>query len=342
MEYGDDSDVVSLLCQEDEAAFLLVSHDDDDRPRRRGSDQAPAAAATTQFFFAVGDEDEYIQRLVRRETRDPPFSLRCSSAAAAAAPRSLWLERARTSAIDWIFDRRESFGFHLHTAYLSITYFDRFLAIRSIADGKLWAVRLLSLACLLLAAKMEEYRVPAISDFQAQDFVFEGEIIQNTELLILKTLEWKLGSITPFSYLHYLVLKFHGQSREREFFNAMELVLALSKEINLVDYRPSVIAAAAVLSSSSDAELSRKAMELKTSRISLWDSQDNEHIFVCYNLLQGIMKQEKLKTPPKISHRDVLRSVSSSLTYASGGIKRRLPFIDSDQNCPVKKKTRRQ
>lgn len=97
-------------------------------------------------------------------------------------------------------------------------------------DGKLWAVRLLSLACLLLAAKMEEYRVPAISDFQAQDFVFEGEIIQNTELLILKTLEWKLGSITPFSYLHYLVLKFHGQSREREFFfTAMELVLALSK-----------------------------------------------------------------------------------------------------------------
>lgn len=46
-------------------------------------------------------------------------------------------------------------------------------------------------------------------------------------------------------------------------------------EINLVDYRPSVIAAAAALSSSSDAELSRKAMELKTSRISSWDSQDN-------------------------------------------------------------------
>ncbi|KAF8017315.1 hypothetical protein BT93_H2487 [Corymbia citriodora subsp. variegata] len=332
MDCGDDSDVVSLLCQEDEA--FLVSHDD--CPHRRGDEP------TTQFFV-FGDEDEYFQKLIRRETRDHPFSLRCSSAAAA-APRSVWLKRARTSAIDWIFDRRESFGFHLHTAYLSITYFDRFLAIRSIADGKLWAVRLLSLACLLLAAKMEEYRVPAISDFQAQDFPFEGEIIQNTELLILKTLEWKLGSITPFSYLHYFVLKFHGQSRETEFFfNAMELVLALSKEINLVDYRPSVIAAAAVLSSSSDAELSRKAMELKTSRISSWDSQDNEHIFVCYNLIQGIMKQEKLKTPPRISHRDVLRSVSSSLTYASGGgIKRRLPFNDSDQNCPVKKKTRRQ
>ncbi|XP_030538927.1 cyclin-D5-1-like [Rhodamnia argentea] len=329
MDCSDDSDVVSLLCQEDEA--FLVSYDD----------HPHGCTESTQFFFALGDEDEYIRELIRQEARDhPPFSLNCSSST---TPRSLWLKRARTSAIDWIFDRRESFGFHLHTAYLSIAYFDRFLAIRSIADGKLWAVRLLSLACLLLAAKMEEYRVPAISDFQAQDFLFEGEIIQNTELLILKTLEWKLASITPFSYLHYLVLKFHGQSREREFFfNAMELVLALSKEINLVDYRPSVIAAAAVLSSSSDAELSRKAMELKTSRISSWDSQDNEHIFVCYNLIQGILKQERLKTPrEKISHRDVLRSASPSFTYASG-IKRRLPFIDGDQSCPVKKKTRRQ
>ncbi|KAI6695112.1 hypothetical protein NL676_022822 [Syzygium grande] len=331
MGCDDGSDVVSLLCQEDEA--FLAAHDDDHHPRHECTEP-------TQFFV-FGDEDEYFRKLIRQEARDPAFSLSCCSSSSS-APRSLWLKRARTSAIDWIFDRRESFGFHLHTAYLSITYLDRFLAIRSIADGKLWAVRLLSLACLLLAAKMEEYRVPAISDFQAQDFVFEGEIIQNTELLILKTLEWKLGSITPFSYLHYLVLKFHGQSREREFFfTAMELVLALSKEINLVDYRPSVIAAAAALSSSSDAELSRKAMELKTSRISSWDSQDNEHIFVCYNLIQGIMKQEKLKTPQTISHRDVLRSVSSSLTYASG-IKRRLPFDDSDQNCPVKKKTRRQ
>lgn len=44
--------------------------------------------------------------------------------------------------------------------------------------------------------------------------------------------------------------------------------------INLMDIRPSIIAAAAVLAVS-DGQLTRKTMELKMSVISFWGSQDN-------------------------------------------------------------------
>lgn len=43
-------------------------------------------------------------------------------------------------------------------------------------------------------------------------------------------------------------------------------------EINLVDHRSSVIAAAAVLAASSDKRLTRTAMELKMNFISFWGS----------------------------------------------------------------------
>ncbi|ONI02787.1 hypothetical protein PRUPE_6G222000 [Prunus persica] len=263
--------------------------------------------------FVYVDEDEYVENLVRREARCfgskgfVPFT-DCS------ASDICWLKTARLDSIEWIFN-----------------------------DGKLWAIRLLSVACLSLAAKMEECKVPALSEFQVQDYNFESKVIQRMELLVLNTLEWKLGSITPFAYLHYFINKFCAESRPKGLFSgAIRLIVAMAKEIDLMDTRPSIIAAAAVLAAS-DGQLTRKMLELKMSVVSFLQSQENyEHIFSCYNHMQE-MVERKDKTPPKFSiSPSVLAIHSSSMDVLenSVGTKRRLTFSDSDHSCPTKKNHR--
>lgn len=74
-------------------------------------------------------------------------------------------------------------------------------------NEKVWAIRLLAVACLSLAAKMEELKAPALSQFAVDDFIFESKVIQRMELLVLNTLEWKMGSTTPFSFIPHFISK---------------------------------------------------------------------------------------------------------------------------------------
>jgi cyclin D5 len=76
-----------------------------------------------------------------------------------------------------------------------------------------WAIRLLSIACLSLAAKMEEYNVPGLSKFQLDDnYFFDGKVVQKMELFVLSTLDWNMGIITPFSFLSYFIKMFCNES----------------------------------------------------------------------------------------------------------------------------------
>ncbi|KAL2528351.1 Cyclin-D5-1 [Forsythia ovata] len=202
-------------------------------------------------------------------------------------------------------------------------------------DGKLWAFRLLSVACLSLAAKMEECQVPALSEFHVDDYNFEGNVIQKMELLILKTLEWKMSSITPFSYLHYFTTKFCGECSHKELVTrAVELIFAVIKEINVVENRPSIIAAAALLSAY-DYQLTKKVLEIKMNTISSWGSLEKENIFSCYSLLQEIGIQES-KTPTSVVTQNLMSTHSSSTdvlensSISTASSKRSLTYPDCD------------
>ncbi|KDP32069.1 hypothetical protein JCGZ_12530 [Jatropha curcas] len=181
---------------------------------------------------------------------------------------------------------------------------------------------------------MEECRVPSLSEFPMEDYCFENKVIQRMELLVLNTLEWKMGSITPFSYLNYFISKICGESRPKETISrAVELILAVIKEINLLEHRPSVIAVAAVLAAS-DNQLTRQELDVKVKLISSTNFLENEHIFSCYIVMQEI-EMGKLKTPKQAFSPN---SINSCFTTSSGtGSKRRLTYNDCDQNCPVKK-----
>ena len=64
-----------------------------------------------------------------------------------------------------------------------------------------WAAQLLSVACVSVAAKMEECQAPALSEFHAGGFDFDSASIRRMELLVLSTLGWRMGAVTPLDFL---------------------------------------------------------------------------------------------------------------------------------------------
>ncbi|CAH9070216.1 unnamed protein product, partial [Cuscuta epithymum] len=72
----------------------------------------------------------------------------------------------RRDAVDWIWKAHRHYGFGDFSFCLSINYLDRFLSMYEMPNNQKWAVQLLSLACLSIAAKVEEISVPSAVDLQ--------------------------------------------------------------------------------------------------------------------------------------------------------------------------------
>ncbi|OMO64460.1 hypothetical protein CCACVL1_21737 [Corchorus capsularis] len=253
-----------------------------------------------------------------------------------------WLKYARLEAITWILKTRAVFGFGFQTAYLSVIYFDQFLSRRPIDSEQSWAMQLLSMACLSLAAKMEEIEVPALSEFSAEECNFESKVIQRMELLVLNTLEWRMSSITPFAFLHFFTTKMCNESPPGHFVSeTVQLILAIMREINLMEHRPSVVAAAATLRAL-DQSLTRKALECRMNSVSYCGFLELEDVFTCYNIMQKL-ELEKLDIPKSINSPELsptnLRATNvldgSSSSTSVGTKRKRLTFNKSDNNQDI-------
>ncbi|KAL9450231.1 hypothetical protein AB3S75_012045 [Citrus x aurantiifolia] len=229
---------------------------------------------------------------------------------------------ARLEAIAWILNTRAVFGFRPKTAYLSVTYLDRFLSTRFIDSDKLWAIKLLSVACVSVAAKMEEVKVPALSELQNIDgYNFGNSVILRMELMLLTTMDWRMGSITPFSFLHHFIRKFCKDSSPSNVLpRTVALILAIMREINLMEHRPSAIAVAATLVAF-DQKLTRQALESCCGFLEVGD------VSTCYIIMQKL-EMEKYKTPDLSATHFGTANVSSSAVSSK---RKRLTFNDSDQ-----------
>ncbi|KAL5559165.1 hypothetical protein UlMin_035376 [Ulmus minor] len=270
-------------------------------------------------------EEEFVGILMEREVN---FGLKNDQSLVVYGER---VKCARLEAITWILSTRAVFGFRLQTAYLSMIYFDRFLSKRSIDDEKIWVIPLLSVACLSLAAKMEEIKIPGISEYQLEDYNFGSKAIERMELLVLNTLEWKMGSITPFAYLHYFISKLCLDSSPSNVLSrTAELILATMAEINMIDHRASTIAMAATLVTLEE-KLTRTALELKLNSISHCKSLKIEEVFSCYNLMKELKKDRV---------NDGVETSSVTNLFCNER-KRSLASVNGDQNHEMEEEKKR-
>ncbi|KAK8962653.1 Cyclin-D5-2 [Platanthera guangdongensis] len=230
-------------------------------------------------------EDEYIETLVSEERSLLGDDISASGTS---------LLCNRYEFVRWILKMKACFGFSSQTAYLAVTYIDRFFLRRTIDEGKTWAIKLLSISCLSLASKMEEYSPPLLSEYCFEGHRFSSQVTQRMELLVLVTLEWRLSSVTPFVYLRYFASKFNFEQRSKNLFSlAISFIFDILEAASLMNYRPSAIAAAAIFAASGD-RLTNNLLESKINTVSLSESLDIGQVFTCYNAMIHKSKKENL------------------------------------------------
>lgn len=159
------------------------------------------------------------------------------------------LDVARKGALDWMIRVSAHYGFVAMTTVLAVNYFDKFLLSPCFQRDKPWMSQLAAVACLSLAAKVEETQVPLLLDLQMEEskFVFESKTIMRMELLVLSTLQWKMNPVTPLSFIDYILRRLGLTTHHLhwEFLRRCEcLLLSLITNSRFGCYLPSVMAAA--------------------------------------------------------------------------------------------------
>ncbi|XP_074568839.1 cyclin-D3-2-like [Curcuma longa] len=135
---------------------------------------------------------------------------------AGAGDGEFYLRSARTAVVEWVAQAAARHGFSAVTALLAVNYLDRcFLPCSArgellrLQDNEPWMGRLAAVACLSLAAKVEETRIPLLVDLQEPPedggFLFETKTIRRMELLVLSALGWRTNPVTPLSFIHHLL-----------------------------------------------------------------------------------------------------------------------------------------
>lgn len=161
----------------------------------------------------------------------------------------------REAAVGWASRAAARLGFSALTSALSAAYLDRcFLPGGALRLGdQPWMSRLAAVACVALAAKVEETRVPLLLDLQlcaaassdadaADADVFEAKTVRRMELLVLSALGWRMHPVTPFSYLQPVLADAAMRLR-----NCEAVLLAVMADWRWPRHRPSAWAAAALL-----------------------------------------------------------------------------------------------
>ncbi|KAL1564790.1 cyclin-D3-1-like [Salvia divinorum] len=186
------------------------------------------------------DDDDEIASLLHKEQEHQPLV----KSRAVASPAA-----ARADAVDWILKVVHYYSFSALTAVLAVNYFDRFQHSSESRVEKPWMAQLTAVACISLAAKVEETHVPLLFDLQVveeTDYVFESKTIQRMEILVLSTLDWKMNPVTPVSFLDCIARKL-GLLSEIFLRRCHCLLLSLLTDCRFMKYPPSALATATMV-----------------------------------------------------------------------------------------------
>ncbi|XP_020215138.1 putative cyclin-D6-1 [Cajanus cajan] len=186
--------------------------------------------------------------------------------------------------------------------YLAINYLDRFLANQGILQTKPWALRLIAVSCISLAVKMmrTEYPTTDVQTLLNQSdggIIFEAQTIQRMETLILGALKWRMRSITPFSFVAFFIALIEikdspmGQVLKNR---ASEIIFKSQREIRLWEFKPSIIAASALLCASHELFPFQYPSILKAISDSSYVNKEN--VEQCYKVIQDIAIEEEYES----------------------------------------------
>ncbi|KAJ1296849.1 hypothetical protein BS78_01G333700 [Paspalum vaginatum] len=161
----------------------------------------------------------------------------------------------RIAAIDWITKAQAHHNFCPLSAYLSVNYFDRFLSL---------------------------HELPVCDE----NYKFDIKGIKAMEIHVLSALKWRMQAVTPFSYINYFVGKFtEGKRLSCGFVSrCTELILGTLQATKFLQFRPSEIAAAVVLSAAAETRVISFRGALLDSNITI----DKDNVRRCHEEMQEV------------------------------------------------------
>ncbi|XXG70759.1 hypothetical protein AAC387_Pa07g0167 [Persea americana] len=284
-----DFESYGLFCSEDNNSIMGFGEDDDDdvvvvvaaeEQRYYQPGQSQSHGCSQDFLMEFPVTDVSLGEMVENECHNMPREDYKRRLESGVLDSSL-----RTFAVDWIGKAHAHYDFGPLTAYRSINYFDRFLSSYELPEGKPWMIQLVILACLFIAAKVEETTVPRFLDLQAAigNLHFKARAIHKMELLILTKLKWRMQPITPFSLLHYFLQKVNNNSPplQSSIYRSVEVVLRASRGIEFLEFRPSELASAVAISVTKESE----TVDFENA-VSHCLFVDKARVFECFELIQ--------------------------------------------------------
>lgn len=306
-----------LLCAEDNSSFLGFDEEDDEEEDEKHWSDWSLRPNSSGFYGKIFkafplQSEECLSLLIERETEHMPREDYANRLACGYLDVSI-----RTDAIDWILQVHAHYNFGPLSAYLSVNYLDRFLSLYDLPQGKSWMTQLLSVACLSLAAKMEEMEVPLLLDLQVGEakFVFEAKTIRRMEFLLLSTLKWKMKSVTPFSFIEYFLSKLHGGDflSELSISRAVELILSTIRANVFLAFKPSEIAAAAALW-----VMAEEAQDMDFEKtIACCSKIDKERVIKCCQVIHEVIIMAGVGSP---NRKNVISSVANYMPQSPNGV----------------------
>ncbi|KAA3463647.1 D6-type cyclin [Gossypium australe] len=191
-------------------------------------------------------------------------------------------------------------------SYLAVNYLDRFLSSQGLpvrkpyihlvtnisaieivlqnGQPKTWVLRLVAISCVSLAAKMNKLEFE-LTHFQGDGgYMFEAQTIERMEYVILGALKWRMRSITPFSFISFFISLFKlkdPQLMDVLKARAVEIIVEAQNDIKLLEFKPSIIAATALVRASH--ELFPSQFPSFGKAISYCPYVNKENMLNCYN-----------------------------------------------------------
>ncbi|KAE8682775.1 Cyclin-D3-1 [Hibiscus syriacus] len=247
-------------------------------------------------------EDDEVSSLLSKEAKDQPcYRLQINEN----------LAEVRREAVEWMLKVNAHYSFFALTALLAVNYLDRFLFSFRFQSDKPWMTQLAAVACISLAAKVEETQVPLLLDLQVEEsrYVFEPKTIQRMEILVLATLQWKMNPVTPLSFLDYIVRRLGLKDHLCwEFLRRCDrILLSVISDSRFMCYLPSVMATAAMLHVVDSVEPNLR-VEYQNQLLGNLEI-DKDKVDECCNL---IIESETTRAQEKQSNKRRSRSIPGS------------------------------
>jgi Cyclin, N-terminal domain len=204
------------------------------------------------YFWKTPDRD-FLIYLYENDYNVNPYYLESLQPYITSGMRSLLL--------DWVIEICSEFFLKRETCYKAISYIDRYLSVAPPVRKEY--LQLLGLTACYTACKIEEISVPRISDFsKSAGNIYSESEIKAMERQILRFLQWKILQPTTFTVCDWLMVQWDnfslhtfghlhqevaltsmkGYKKHREI---TQLIDASTLDINILKYKPRIVAACA-------------------------------------------------------------------------------------------------